>query len=137
MRRCREHIEVRVQQADSVTGEAAASEPQPTMFVWDGRLYVIRAVLGCWEESPGWRRSVGADRVCDRDRGEPGSNESVSGGAVLVADAKGVETVWRVEASAGRGLGVAVYDLAHRPADERQPESWVLVGVSQPGRVLS
>ena len=87
VRRYEESIEVRA--------DVGAQDPQPSAFLWRGRLYVVRDVIGHWRERKAWWREA-----LDPD-------EEVA--------ARGLDCleheVWRVEASAGRLAGTGVYDL--------------------------
>ena len=85
------------------------SAVRPTAFVWRGRLYVVRDVIGHWRERRAWWRDA-----LDPREGEP------MGAVDLEQD------VWRVAASPGRMLGTGVYDLAR---DGRAPV-WRLVRVA-------
>lgn len=60
----------------------------PTLFLWRGRVHIVRGVLAQWtQRTPWWRRP---------DRAEVLEHQ-----------------VWRVEATAGRAMGSGVYDLVH------------------------
>jgi hypothetical protein len=87
VRRYEESIEVRA--------GAGVQDSQPSAFLWRGRLYVVRDVIGHWRERKAWWREA-----LDPD-------EQVA--------ARGLDCleheVWRVEASAGRLAGTGVYDL--------------------------
>ena len=72
-------------------------DEEPAEFVWRGRLYVIRGVLGHWVETAPW---WGARRGHDAE-------ESTA----LALDGAERE-VWRVEASPGRAFGTGVYDVS-------------------------
>ncbi|MGN6752255.1 MAG: DUF6504 family protein [Intrasporangium sp.] len=88
---------------------------RPEAFIWRGRLYVVRDVLGQWRERRAWWRDA-----LDHDvRTEPG--------AALEA-AAGEHEIWRVEASRGWSFSPGVYDLAHDacPGGDR----WSLVRVA-------
>nr|WP_281177343.1 DUF6504 family protein [Luteipulveratus mongoliensis] len=110
---CQDEIEVRLpDRGDVSTGDRAA----PSMFVWHGRLYVVRQVLNSWSERvPWWRSTVQPDPPV---------------GAV---PERGDHRVWRVEASPGRALGTATYDLACVPppplAGHLRP-TWTLIRVA-------
>jgi hypothetical protein len=59
----------------------------PTVFLWRGRVHLVRAVLGQWSQRvPWWRAEDPVVEVLER-------------------------RVWRVEAGAGRSMGTGVYDL--------------------------
>jgi hypothetical protein len=70
-------------------------EPPPSAFLWRGRLYIVRDVIGHWQERKAWWREA-----LDPD-------EEIA--------ARGLDCleheVWRVEASPGRLAGTGVYDL--------------------------
>lgn len=88
VRRYEDPIEVRAQH-----GSTPAA---PDAFLWRGRLYVVRDVLGHWRERRAWWR------------------EALDPGADAVGSLTDLEQeVWRVEASPGRMRGTGVYDLAH------------------------
>lgn len=74
---------------DSVTG------PSPSAFLWRGRLYVVRDVIGHWRERRAWWREA-----LDPD-------EEVAAHGLDCLE----QEVWRVEASPGRLAGSGVYDL--------------------------
>jgi Family of unknown function (DUF6504) len=61
-------------------------DERPGQFLWRGRLYVVRGILAHWVEAGRWW--AGAAEIDDGER-----------------------EVWRVEAAAGRGGGIGVYDL--------------------------
>ncbi len=75
----------------------AAATPQA--FLWRGRLFVVREVLGRWQERRQWWRAGGGEAATDRER-----------------------QVWRVEASAGRGARTGVFDLGLDG-----PDGWLLL----------
>lgn len=74
---------------DCVTG------PSPSAFLWRGRLYVVRDVIGHWRERRAWWREA-----LDPD-------EEVAARGLDCLE----QEVWRVEASPGRLAGIGVYDL--------------------------
>jgi len=111
----------------------------PAMFLWRGRLYVVREVLGHWWERRAWwtgadaravHGEVPADTravppVLDRtggevpsggaagpgpDRGDGGAAAGAPGDAVARSGAD--REVWRVAASPGSAYGTGVYDLS-------------------------
>ena len=111
-RRYGEPVEVRPVQ-ESGPGTSAA----PDSFLWRGRLYVVRSVLGHWRE----RRSWWAGSLAGAVHGE------VSARPVAAADRRSAlhdeREVWRVRASAGRIHGSGVYDLCRDPGDPHPGES--------------
>ena len=107
VRRYEEPIEVR--EARDADDAGVESQARPAAFVWRGRLYVVRDVIGHWRERRAWWREALEPR-----EGEP------VGAPDLEQD------VWRVAASPGRMLGTGVYDLAR---DGRVP-GWRLVRVA-------
>ncbi|WP_347350025.1 DUF6504 family protein [Intrasporangium sp.] len=105
VRRFSDPVEVR-------PGEGA--DRRPEAFIWRGRLYVVRDVLGQWRERRAWWRDA-------LDHETP-----VEPGAALSA-AAGEHEVWRVEASRGWSYSPGVYDLAH---DGHDGGRWSLVRVA-------
>lgn len=117
-RRYQEQIEVRLAPAQEYGVRLAAALPAlaadgaepgavevPALFLWRGRLHLVRAVLAQWSQRvPWWRTEAG---------GEDGA-----AGAVPLE-----RRVWRVEAGAGRSGGTGVYDLV-------QDEQWWLERVA-------
>jgi hypothetical protein len=91
VRRYEEPIEVRagVGVADHVPDQT------PSAFLWRGRLYVVREVIGHWRERRAWWREAL----------DPDENTATQGLDCLEQE------VWRVEASPGRLAGTGVYDL--------------------------
>jgi hypothetical protein len=90
VRRYEEPIEVR-----AGDGIADVQDPSPSAFLWRGRLYVVRDVIGHWRERKAWWREA-----LDPDE------ETAARGLDCLE-----HQVWRVEASAGRLAGTGVYDL--------------------------
>jgi hypothetical protein len=70
-------------------------DPPPTAFLWRGRLYIVREVIGHWRERRAWWREA-----LDPD-------EEVAAHGLDCLE----HEVWRVEASSGRLAGTGVYDL--------------------------
>lgn len=114
-RRYQEQIEVRVGPAAEHGVRLAAALPLladgpeghqvPTLFLWRGRVHMVRAVLAQWSQRVPWWRlegAVGGDQeatpVDDADEVSP-------------AGPRLERRVWRVEAGAGRSRGTGVYDL--------------------------
>jgi Family of unknown function (DUF6504) len=88
VRRYEEPIEVRA-------GAGLVPDPSPSAFLWRGRLYIVREVIGHWRERRAWWREA-----LDPDEDT----------AAQVTDCLD-QDVWRVEASPGRLAGTGVYDL--------------------------
>lgn len=106
---------------DGGVGEGAgdsspASSPRPQMFVWRGRLYVVGAILERWQTRADWWRTA---------QGEDGASR----GPHLAAGAL-EQTVWRVEAAAGRQGGRGVYELACTPTGDSGAPDWTLLRVA-------
>lgn len=78
--------------------EVRLREEDPEQFLWKGRLYQVKAVLGRWRERREWWRE---DVLPSRSRPD--------GSVELIAPE---QEVWRVEASRGRCFEVGVYELA-------------------------
>jgi Family of unknown function (DUF6504) len=104
MRRYAVPVEVR-----TVTEEEASA---PAAFLWRGRLYVVRDVLGHWRERRSWWSSAAARMV----HGEGAGPEDLPGGGMRVAELAEELQVWRVSASPGRSFPAGVYDLCKEPA---------------------
>jgi hypothetical protein len=89
-RRIEEVVEVRV--ADEEAGT-------PLCFLWRGRLYQVRDVLGHWRERTSWWTGAAARAV----------HGDASGPEAALLDRE--REVWRVVAGSGRMHGTGVYDL--------------------------
>ncbi|MEP7036138.1 MAG: DUF6504 family protein [Actinomycetota bacterium] len=79
-------------------------DPTPSAFLWRGRLYIVREVIGHWRERRAWWREAL----------EPDEDEHVTGRGMSAASYgpdRLEQEVWRVEASSGRLAGTGVYDL--------------------------
>ena len=101
VRRYEESIEVRAGVGDRDIDRDP--DPAPSAFVWRGRLYVVRDVIGHWRERKAWwREALDPDEEGSDTRREMSSAHGLD---CLEQD------VWRVEASAGRLAGTGVYDL--------------------------
>ena len=135
-RRVGEQVTVKVQ--SGATASAGSPAGAPTSFLWRGRLYVVRAVLGQWRERRAWWTTAVARAVHgvgeqgpDEVRGTGGTGGPGGEGVRVLAPGRRVvleheRTVWRVEASAGRSFGSGVYDLSQGET----PESWQLLRVA-------
>lgn len=104
--------------AEDAAGElvdAPGGVGPPQAFIWRGRLYAVRQVLGHWRERRAWWRTA-LDPA-------PGQRSGI--------DAASCEQqVWRVEASPGRERGTGVFDLVHDDIPEAGQAHWRLVRVS-------
>ena len=99
---------------ETIEDESAGSAPEA--FIWRGRLYVVRGVLGQWRERRAWwRDALEADEA------------QVRPGETLVAAAS-EQHVWRVEARPGWSFAPGVYDLAHD--ESPRGDQWSLVRVA-------
>jgi hypothetical protein len=105
VRRFSDPVEVRI----SATGPLR----EPEAFIWRGRLYVVRDVLGQWRERRAWWRDL---------LPEPESGRSA------LAAAASEQQLWRVEASPGWSFAPGVYDLARD--ESARGEQWSLVRVA-------
>ena len=108
-------------------------EQVPTAFLWRGRLYVVRAVLGHWSQRrPWWREALDpredTDLPVSRDsRADAAGGQRVVGSLRTVAELE--QDVWRVEASPGRLHQAGVYDLAREGRGDSSC-SWRLLRVA-------
>ncbi|MEO7754305.1 MAG: DUF6504 family protein [Terracoccus sp.] len=111
-------------------------QQRPEAFIWKGRLYVVRGVLGQWRERRAWWRDA-LDAPAPAGGGDPGrasGGDPVgapvgSGGpGSALAAAANEQQVWRVEASPGWSFAPGVYDLAHDASPGH--EQWSLVRVA-------
>lgn len=84
----------------------AAAEEVPTLFLWQGRVHVVRGVLAQWTQRLPWWKNLAATPT-----------EAAQELSTLEQE------VWRVEATAGRSHGAGVYDLVHG-------ERWLLERVT-------
>ncbi len=76
--------------------EVRRRDTDPAQFLWQGRLYVVRAVQARWTETGRWWRSSAAGALSEGRRG---------------VDVDAERDYWRVEAGSGRMAGTGVYDL--------------------------
>lgn len=136
MRMYADPVEVR-----PATGDAAGA---PAAFLWRGRLYVVRDVLGHWRERRAWWSSPAARLVHGEGEGpaavagegrETDRGSSTGGAAKRIADLADEREVWRVAASPGRAYRGGVYDLSREPAGAQSPsrgspaDQWHLVRI--------
>jgi len=105
VRRYEEPIEVRagVGVVDLTGDIDRVPDPSPSAFLWRGRLYIVRGVIGHWRERRAWWREA---LVPDEDDSD--TRRGMSAGQVPECLE---QEVWRVEASPGRLAGTGVYDL--------------------------
>lgn len=123
MRRYSDPIEVRSEVRPDVRPEVQpegtnvleGSPPSPRAFIWRGRLYVVRQVIGHWRERRAWWREA-----LDPVPGQPAG--------IDVASRE--QQVWRVEASPGRVHGSGVFDLVHDDVPHEGQTDWRLVRVT-------
>ena len=141
VRRYEEPIEVRARAgelsrsgavggAPGVASIAADEEQVPTAFLWRGRLYVVRDVLGHWSQRrPWWREALDPREDVDSGERSAGSDGTahVVGSLRTAVDLE--QDVWRVEASPGRLHQAGVYDLAREGRGDA-PGSWRLLRVA-------
>jgi Family of unknown function (DUF6504) len=118
VRRYAEPVQVRPEGTDGT-----ASAESPASFLWRGRLYVVRAVLGHWRERRAWWTEAAARAVHGDDAA--GTAGAAPSGAGQPASLSAEREVWRVEAGCGRAFGVGVYDLCLDSG-----RAWSLVRVS-------
>ena len=121
---------------DRATPSGDTGEQVPTAFLWRGRLYVVRAVLGHWSQRrPWWREALDPREDTDLpsspdspdSRADAAGGQRVVGGLRTVAELE--QDVWRVEASPGRLHQAGVYDLAREGRGDSSC-SWRLLRVA-------
>ncbi len=112
--------------ADPVEVQRAVrdGEPVPATFLWRGRLYVVRNVLGHWWERRSWWAGA-AGRAVHGEGGPPAGAVGAEGAGDAAADRE----VWRVEASRGRSFGTGVYDLCVAGVPAGADGGWQLIRV--------
>ena len=91
-------------------------DDRPASFLWRGRLYVVRDVLGHWRENTSWWSSPAARAVHGESSSHPGDDPAGAAdpGTSRSSSRTALCTereVWRVEASRGRAFASGVYDL--------------------------
>ena len=113
---------------------ATTGEQVPTAFLWRGRLYVVRAVLGHWSQRrPWWREALDPREDADLPGSPAHQPADAAGGQRVVGSLRTVaeleQDVWRVEASPGRLHQAGVYDLAREGRGDSSC-SWRLLRVA-------
>src|ERR1700733_15366986 len=99
-----------VRRYDEVIEVRAPSTSGPDHFLWRGRVYAVRSVLGHWRERRAWwlegatARLLGLDPdpYDGADRADAADDTSATEESARVAEVLERE-IWRVEAGAGRG----------------------------------
>jgi hypothetical protein len=93
-----------VRRYDEVIEVRETSTSGPGHFLWRGRIYAVRSVLGHWRERRAWWLEGATARLLGLDPAEAPEP---------ARDAEDVleREIWRVEAGAGRSDVVGVYDL--------------------------
>ena len=138
VRRYDDPVEVQAADADGSGGS------EPASFLWRGRLYVVRGVLGHWRERRAWWTAPAAralhgeiDPVPGHLPGErsAGTSPHVAVGGSVRSTLGGEHEVWRVEASRGRAFGTGVYDLCRElstelPTNAPDAGGWRLLAVA-------
>jgi hypothetical protein len=121
-----------VRRYDEVIEVRETSTSGPAAFLWRGRLYAVRSVLGHWRERRAWwlegaaARLLGLDPTLGPDRApDVGADAGADVGAAdagseVVADLLERE-IWRVEAGAGRSDTIGVYDLGRDLTEPGSP----------------
>ncbi|WP_203417600.1 DUF6504 family protein [Kineococcus radiotolerans] len=82
----------------------------PALFVWRGRLYVVREVLSRWRERSAWWEHAAVAAVHGDEAGGAGGAVTAVRPVLEIGDLE--REVFRVEAGVGRAGAVGVYDLA-------------------------
>ncbi len=144
--------------AEPIEVTSALADPdraEPEAFIWQGRLFVVRAVLDRWRERRSWWREAVPERQrADRgqvdpewaDRGQVDRGQVDWGqvdwgqvdrewadrgqadrGQVDWEQAPRERQVWRVEASPGRAAGTGVYDLGSDGIGPDGSPRWLLL----------
>lgn len=144
-----EGIEVR-EVGGSGAGGSGTVTRAPQAFLWRGRLYVVRAVLGHWWEPRAWWTALPVRMLRGEDfdgDDADGASPAPRGAGALPAQHPGTEQteqvretewalgeedeVWRVEASPGRAAGGGVYDLCRAPSPASDStQTWCLLRVA-------
>lgn len=105
-----------VRRYDEVIEVRETSTSGPALFLWRGRVYAVRSVLGHWRERRAWWLEGATARLLGLDPVPSSWDEPMSEAETAMADVLERE-VWRVEAGAGRSDTVGVYDLGRDVAE--------------------
>ena len=134
---------VAVRPAEGASGAGPGSAGfRPGVFLWRGRVYVVREVLGHWRERRAWWTGPAAQALHGdadgaggaRSAGGAGGSAGGSTGGDSGGDSTATATlevereIWRVEASRGRVFGTGVFDLCREVP--RGVDEWRLLHVS-------
>lgn len=126
---------------DLVEVRTAPGGGEPAGFLWRGRLYVVRDVLGHWRERRAWWTSAaaravhgevgtdGADGADAAGRGDEGGGGGGAPASTAGSALTGEREVWRVEATRGRAHGTGVFDLC-RDVPDPPGDAWRLLRVA-------
>jgi hypothetical protein len=98
-----------VRRYDEVIEVRETSTSGPALFLWRGRVYAVRSILGHWRERRAWWLEGATARLLGLES-ESEVGETPSGDSSPVTAALERE-IWRVEAGAGRSDALGVYDL--------------------------
>ena len=110
-----------VRRYDEVIEVRETSTSGPALFLWRGRVYAVRSILGHWRERRAWWLEGATARLLGLDPVPASWEEPMSEAEVAVADVLERE-IWRVEAGAGRSDTVGVYDLGRDVAEPDDPD---------------
>lgn len=94
----------------------------PETFLWRGRVYRVRQVLGHWFERRAWWTEPAVRAVHGEEgAGAPGPSSAAAAemSSGEMSSLVGDQEVWRVEAGAGRSAATGVYDLGRAPGPGR------------------
>lgn len=123
MRRYDDPVEVRRGQVPGVPGEG------PEQFLWQGRLWKVRAVLAHWVESVPWWQSEAVMAVVGSDPAPSAGPSGEATGRFSAGALLAEREWWKVRAGLGGSAGEgewpgAVFDLCCDSGDG----TWQLVG---------
>jgi hypothetical protein len=120
-----------VRRYDEVIEVRETSTSGPALFLWRGRVYAVRSILGHWRERRAWWLEGATARLLGLEPAPTSWEEPMSEAEVAVADVLERE-IWRVEAGAGRSATVGVYDLGRDVADPADPDGIGIAGTGPP-----